>query len=352
MKSILIIFLVFLVTASFSQSQTEDEILGGKAMQKLQDKKFQEAIELLDSAYTISGNYDYLYEIAFVHYKRRDFKKVIGVIRSFINKAQPKEHYYQLLASSYDFIGQKDEALRVLKSGLQLLPNSGRIHYELGVTEYGRDNKSEAIAYWDKAIALDPYYVNSYYQLMKETYQSDREIYAMIFAEIFLHFPAENSEKVEASSIIYSVYENALKKNKTLEEPDFTEYVGEYNSESAAEYPFRIAFQQISNNIYQPQENVDIIEITKFRKEFVEEWFSMDFNALFPNPLFEYQKILIDEGLFETYSYLILSSGNTELSKKLLTENREDLMRFFEFQEANPIDLQTFIFNTSVYLSN
>ncbi|MDC1068952.1 tetratricopeptide repeat protein [Candidatus Kapabacteria bacterium] len=345
------IYIILFITTLASYSQDANSI-GKDALIELQNKNFNGAAKLFDSAYTISGNHDYLYEKAYVSYKRKDFKSTIKILESFIHDVEAKDRYYQLLGSSYDFIGEKDKALNVIRMGITKIPNSSRLYYELGVTEYGRSNTQEAISYWDLGVKLDPTYSNNYFQLMKETYQSDRKVYSMIFAEIFLNLPDDDLKKKEASSIVYNVYKTSLELNNTKAEPDFTEYIGEYDPSKAAEYPFRTAFQQIANKVYKPTLKIGFNEIIKFRTDFINLWFENGYNELFPNPLFEYHKLMIDEGFFETYSYMTLSSGNLDEFKIWMFENRSKFTEFINWQYQYPIDLKTFIFNSSAYIEN
>jgi hypothetical protein len=348
MKNLVLIFLITCFTA-FSQNDKE---LAKKALEILQKKDFDKAIMLFDSAFTISGNYDYLYEKALVHYKRKEFKLTAEIIEDILDNSKPKELHYQLLGSAYDFQGDKQKALNVLRAGLLKFPNSARLQYELGITEFGQSNLKAAVTYWDNAINADPYFANTYFQLMKETYNNDRKIYALLFAEIFLNLPAEDEKKKEASSLIYNTYSKSIESNESETQTDFTEYVGDYDTEDAANYPFRIAFQQIADKVYKPSLTVGFDEIYKFRKDFLEMWFEQGFNELFPNPVFEYQKQLLDEGLFEAYSYMLMSSGDLENFKIFVKSNSGKFQEFFNWQIQNPIDLETFKFNTSVYMQD
>lgn len=333
-----------------------------RALKELQERNFEKAADLFDSAFVVSGNHQYLYEKALVYYKRKKFQKVVDIIETFIDKDSIEKFdvYYQLLGSAHDFLGNKQRALRVLYSGLLLFGDSGRLYYELGVTEYGQKNIAEAVRYWDEGVVKDPSYPNNYFQLMKETFQSERKVYSMIFAELFLNLPAPDQKKMEASSLIYKVYEEALSSINDSNEPKFTDYTGDYDSESAAEYPFRIAFQQIANQVI--EENTEIFnkekeiatfeKIVAFRLKFIDKWFEKGYNELFPNPLYEYHKRLRDNKLLEAYSYFVLSSGNQMKSQEWLTENREIFSGLLNWLNENPIDLNTFVFNTSIYLQN
>lgn len=339
-----------LIISSVSIFSQDAKKLADEALIELQEKNYDNAIQLFDSAYAVSGDYVYLYEKAFVFYRRKNFKAVVEIIESFIMKTEPNEKYYQLLGSSYDFLGENQTALRVLRRGIERIPNSGRLYYELGVTEYGMGNKREAIGYWDMGIKEEPNYPNNYFQLMKETYDNEKFVYALVFAELFLNLPADDEKKKEASSLIYNTYKKALEKNNT-KEPDFTEFVGDYNPQKASEAPFRISFQQIANQSYSTNESTNFEEIVSFRIEFISQWFERGFNELYPNPLFDYHKKLLDNGHLEAYSYLMLSSGDNAAYMDWLNRNSVQVQEFIVWWSENPIDLKKNKFTSSIYLS-
>ena len=89
-----------------------------------------------------------------------DFKKAVSI------KSEYKEsrNAYLSLANLYRQTGEIDEAIIVLQEALNKSPNDAEIFYNLGIV-YSFMNKGTAVAYYKKAIKLNPLHTATYYNL-------------------------------------------------------------------------------------------------------------------------------------------------------------------------------------------
>ena len=74
--------------------------------------------------------------------------------------------------------------------------------------------------------------------------------------------------------------------------------------------------------------------ISKIRKEFIKNYFEKD-NKDYPNILFEYQKKMIDNEIFEVYNHYIFQMGATEEFSEWLKTNNTEYEKFVEWYTKN-----------------
>ncbi len=104
-------------------------------------------------------------QILINNFKANNYKLVISKAKNYLKKFPRVEILYNLLGSSYQKIGQQNEAIDVFNAGLKIDPNNISFSNNLGNSyKYLLDyNKAEMI--FEEIIKKNPQYVNAYINL-------------------------------------------------------------------------------------------------------------------------------------------------------------------------------------------
>ena len=75
--------------------------------------------------------------------------------------------------------------------------------------------------------------------------------------------------------------------------------------------------------------------MANIRDNFIKYYFDNKQNEQYPNSLFDYNKIIIDEGHFEAYSYWILMKGDEKEFDKWHKKNERKWSEFINWFSEN-----------------
>lgn len=366
--------------------QKEAENLMFEAITYMNGSEFEKALSLIEKAIELEPNkFEYQYERALANFKLKKYEIAIEELERLTYDPMANENVYQLLGASYDFLGKKDDVFRILNIGLKKFPNSGRLYYELGITEFGNQKEKFALENWEIGVNKDPNYFNNYYQLITNYKNTDNKIWALLYSEVFLNLSQNMQKSQEASRMLYELYQNNLYKidnslsselekiqliNNELTNSDKskskksnkkkTKKGSENNTNvNLANYGLRLtdktnsdklaieinnllddALNKLLNNKqnskYLVNDKLTIEGIIKVREEFVKLWDKSELKTKFPIYLLDYSSKIIKESSFDTYSYFILSEGNPDEVEKWLKRNSKSVNNYIKWQSKNP----------------
>jgi len=401
-KNLYKIFLILLIiTINFTNyaiseetNQKEAESLMFEAITFMNGGEFEKALTLIEKAIVLEpDNFEYQYERALANFKLKNYEKSIEELERLSYDPEANENVYQLLGASYDFLGKKENVFRILSIGLKKFPNSGRLYYELGVTEFGRQKEKNALENWEIGVNKDPNYSNNYYQLLRYYKNTDNKIWALLYSEVFLNISQNMQKSQEVSRTLYELYQNNLykinnsqalqldtiqtsdnestnsdktksknskKKNKKkdaakdLKDRNLANYglrlTDKTNSDKLA-IDINNLLDDALNNLLNIKQNskylnddkLTIEGIIKLREEFIKLWDKSEIKTKFPIYLLNYTSKIIKESSFDTYSYFILAEGNPDEVEKWSKRNTKSVNNYIKWQSKNPfiVDKET-----------
>lgn len=349
MKNILIVSIIFfaLHNITFSQPDTikkEAERIALQGVEKCDEGLYDEAIKLFDKALLLdSGNIVYIYEKGFAYYLKKDYQTCIDIIEPLLNEDNSTDQFDQLVGNSYDYLGQDEKALQVYNEGIEKFPNSGKLFLERGNFYYQNGNKWNAVDEWEQGIEVDPYFPSNYFNLTLFFSETEEEIWALLYGEIFINLEKNTERTYEISKLLYDTYYNTIKiideneiavsitKNVVYIEPGKPSV-----DKKRFEMYYEIAVDESSIPLI---EGFNLKNLYKTRKNFLAYWFDKKLNKDFPNSLINWQKEILEKDFFKIYSYWILSQGRLDEFEKWLSKNENEFGKFAEWFVNNNIKL-------------
>lgn len=332
---------------NFKDAQEKKE----RAINLMDNGKIEESIRLLNEAKNLDpSNYVYDYEIGFAYYLKGDYKSSISTFKKVIEYDNSDAQCYQMLGNIYDIDGNPKKALKTYDKGLKLFPKSGRLYLEKGNLYLNQKQYNEALNFYEQGIFNDPMFASNYYRASKLFCNSQEEVWGMIYGEIFINLENDTKRTHEISKLLYDTYKSQIKfTSDTSVSVSFSQqniiYINPKDLKKSANYLLEALKLPFGSGVYDPtlsescvgQTAINLRSLNEIREKFVSTYFSKSLNEKHPVVLFEYNKRLINLGLFEAYNYWLLKSGNEEEFNQWLSSHQKNYNDLISWIKENPI---------------
>ena len=323
MKKLLFAVSWFISAASFAQ---QADSLHRIARQFMRNGDYPNAILVLSNAVRKDpDNLEMQKDLTFTYYLQRNYSASVETGRKLIARKDADEQCYQILGMALKAIDEKKEADKMYKQGIKKFPSSGELYNEYGEMLWVKQDP-DAVRFWERGIEVDPNYSSNYYNASKYYYYTYDKVWSLIYGEIFINLESYSRRTPEIKSLLVDGYKKLL---TDLKSP-----------KSQSKNPFATAYlavvtdQAQSVNLGVTPESLNIL-----RSKFVLEWFEK-FGDKYPFRLFEYQRQLLKEGLFDAYNeWAFGASMGLTAFQNWTTQHAEDYNRFINFQKGRVFKL-------------
>ena len=312
-----------------------------KALQLMEEGKFERAIELLKVAVSLDPeNPQYTYEIAYAWFQLNDFQAALSEVQTVVDHPEATDLYPQLIGMAEEQLGNREAAREAYDRGLSRFPHSGGLYEKLGILEMGQGSMEKALEFWERGIMVDPLFPANYLRACRAFAYYKDKIPALLYGEIYLNLERNSYYASEIKRMLFSIYRQSIvfedgmvavdlnpKGLKIGEEGGWNEFMESYQLSLLA-------------GAMQVRKKGTIRGLSKVREQFIEYWFGMGYHHTFPNILFHRHRHLIDLGLFEPYNLWLMNDGNPAEVKAWLEENEAYMRAFEEWFLENPLRVE------------
>lgn len=332
-----LLLIIFFSNYFFAQDNKEIALQkGNEAIKLMDDGKIEESILLLQESQKLDPqNFNYPYEIAYANYLKKEYKKVIEILEKTENLPNVNARLYSLWGNSYDNLENPKKAIEIYDAGIKKFPNKGLLYLEKGVVYEFEKDYHKAVQSYQKGISVDPKYPSNYYRIANLYLNSEDKVPGLIYGEIFVNLERTTKRTQEMSENLYKAYKNSivfengqgkeinLCKSMTMNPTQF---------EKDNKLPLCLMFGKwfifglLNSNV--KEYNLD--SVSKIRKEFIKNYFEKDYKD-YPNILFDYQKKMEDNKVFDAYNHYIFQIGANEEFNEWLKANQADYEKFVEW---------------------
>jgi tetratricopeptide (TPR) repeat protein len=322
--------LLLLLTLHLSSfGQDDPGTLQATAKSYMRQGDFSNAIVVLNRGLKQSpNNLEMLKDLAFSYYLQRNYSMALETAKPLVDRKDADEQAFQILGLIYNALEERKDCEKMYKQGLKRFPNSAALYNEYGELLWSKQN-AEAIKQWEKGIEVDPNYSSNYYNACKFYYFTYDKVWSLIYGEIFVNLESYSKRTPEIKNILVEGYKKlftdpSLNKNQNTKNPFVLAYLTVLNDQAAA----------ISQGITAET-------LTALRSRFILEWFDK-YGVKFPFRLFEYQRQLLKDGMFDAYNQWIFGAAqNLVLFQSWTSNHGEEYNRFINFQKGRVFKLPT-----------
>ena len=271
------------------------------------------------------NNNEALKDFAYLLYLKRDFAKSIELTKKIITDSLADEKCYQVLGLNYKAIAMYADCEKLYKQALSKYPSSGILYNEFADLFLIQKKNTDAIKYWEKGIELDPNYAANYYNASLYYKKTNQVFWTIIYGEIFINLESYTVKTAEIKETILDAYKKIL----YLGSPGF----------SATNNLFEKTASAVLGS------NTDILSadlLNAIRTKFILSWFYNKSNEKFAFRLFDQQRFLIREGMFDAYNQWIFGIAiNPVKYKEWADLHKQEVSNFKQFQEGRVFKLIT-----------
>lgn len=334
MKNILI--LLFLTINFYSFAQSNEKIALEKAREaiKLMDEgKLDESIKILEECQKLDNkNHIYPYETAYAYIQKKEYKTAIKILKKTTKYKSSNSRVYQTLGNCYDYDKQPEKAIKAYDAGLKKFPNAGNLYLEKGNIFLGKKEYNKAIMNYEKGVKVEPMYTSNYYRLALLYLNSNDKLNGLIYGEIFMNLERTTKRTQEISKLLFQTYKNSIEIDGDNAKIDFCEIVigdNDFNGDKL-KLPLCAIFGKNFILGMINQKEVNLNTISEMRSNFIENFYKEDYKD-YPNVLFDYNKKMLDKGIFEAYNHYILQIGSPDEFEKWKSKNIEKYNDFVKW---------------------
>lgn len=294
-KMILSVFSLCLMFSSFAQSQ-DVQTLHENAKKFMRQGDYANATVILVRAVERSpSDIGIAKDLALSLYMQNDNTKALSAIRPFLDRDNADEQTYQIAGMIYKRTGQQKESDKIFKKALKTFPHSGPLYNDFGEFLWSTKDYS-AINQWEKGIKEEPGFPGNYFNAAKYYYLSQDKIWSLIYGEIFINMEAHSARTAEMKNILLDSYK------KLFSQPDL---LADTKGKSKFEVAFLTSMNK-QNSIVVRGLNAETL--TMIRTRFILNWYR-DHAGKFPFILFDLQKYMLENGLFQAYNQWIFGAS-------------------------------------------
>ena len=318
-KPILLLTIFFLCLQNvFGQSAAE---LQTTARTFMQQGDYANAVLVLNRATVLAPqNIEISKDLAMGYYLQRDNNKALEIIKPLLDREDADDQCYQIAGNIYQQLDLSKECDKLYRKGIKRFPESGALYNELGLLLFDQKDIS-AITQWEKGIEVDPNYSKNYYNACKYYNSITNKVWSILYGEIFVNMEPLNARAPEIKTILLESYKKLFTDTEIAKD--------------SKDNLFATAFIETMNKQSSvAASGINAESITMIRTRFILDWFQ-DNAAKFPFQLFDLQKQLLQDGIFDAYNQWIFGSVQNLASYQNWTVTHStDYNDFSRFQKG------------------
>ncbi len=326
---LLVFFTVIAPNTLFGQS-TEKEAykLGMEGVQKVDAGEYQLGIQLLKKARNLNpGEYDYTLEIGKAYLESGAPKKAERFLFDLQYHVHVQPDLYLLLAKCYSELNelhknpdpQRKREMKALQYGIARLPNAGILYLELGQLRLELDQRTHALAIWEKGIEKAPNFQENYFWAAKMMKAGGNDLWTWVYSELFFNM-TDDEELKRSAALLATASSTAIFQNKWKSDH------GELDQE------LRILMATKCE-----ETNDTGLTLQMEKRNCLLENFSYGTSEV--APLFERMQELKDRGWLEAYTADLLQQVDKEQFLKWLAGNAQTYDAFAKWSYWNRMSL-------------
>jgi len=262
-------------------------------------------------------------DLALTYYLQKDYAKAQEITKTLVERPDADVPSFQIAGNIFKALAETKECEKLYKKGLDKFPSSGALYSEYGELLFSKKDYT-AILQWEKGIKADPSYSGNYYNAAKFYYFSTDRVWSLIYGEIFINLESLSQRSAEMKSILLDSYKKLFSSADLLK-----------NYDTKKKNDFELAFLTgMNKQVSITASGITVDNLIMVRTRFILDWFEKD-AAKFPLKLFDYQRQLLQNGMFEAYNQWIFgAAGNLPQYQAWTTSHADAYAAFSGFQRS------------------
>lgn len=262
-------------------------------------------------------------DLVMCYYLKRDYVKALDGVKALLDRDDVDVVTYQIAGNVYKALEQVKECDKLYNKALKKFPKSGALHSEYGELLWSQKDYS-AIKQWEEGIKVDPAYGGNYYNAALYYFYTKDKVWGLLYGEIFVNMESLSERGAAIKQLLLQGY-----KEKLFADADLMKGEEKNKSEFAKSFLETIGKQSSLAN-----RGITTETLTMIRTRFILDWYNNK-AIKFPFRLFDFQKQLLSEGMFDAYNqWLFGPVENLAAYENWTKTHAEEYNNFSSFQKS------------------
>jgi tetratricopeptide (TPR) repeat protein len=340
LKIVLFTGLLFSASTLFAQDSQE---LYNTATGFIRSGDYANAILVLNQALQQQpDNVEYRKQLGFAYYLQGDMSKAKSIIEPLLNKKEADAQLYQIAGNIYQARQEWKTAQKLYEKGLRKFPESGELYNDNGQLLMFLKIYEGGMGSWLKGIEKDPNFPGNYYNAVRAYSYTKDPVWLIIYGEIFINLESYTERTAEVRSMLIDAYKKLYNDpsllSKALESEDVTSKKSKHKDDDD---DFETRYKAgMGKQVSVVMQGVDPESLTMLRTRFLLDWYTFA-GARFPYALFDFQRTLLKEGLFDAYNQWLFGPVSNQANfKAWATMHKPEYDTFLQYQRNHPFKLR------------
>ncbi|SFN93943.1 Tetratricopeptide repeat-containing protein [Chitinophaga sp. YR627] len=334
------LFTAILFSSVITASAQDAKELYTTATGFIRDGDYSNAILVLNQALQQEpDNIDFKKQLGFAYYLQGDMSKAKNIIEPILSKKEADEQTFQIAGNIYQSRQEWKSAQKLYEKALRKFPESGELYNDNGQLLMFLKVFEGGMGSYLKGIEKAPNFSSNYYNAIKAYVYMNNPVWVIIYGEIFVNLESYTARTAEVRTLLLdaykSLYNDPAQLNKAIEDEN------ENKNRKKVVADFAQAFKaSMGKQISVVMAGIDPETLIMLRTRFLLDWYS--FSGLrFPYALFDYQRSLLKQGLFEAYNQWMFGPvANQPAYRAWTTMHKTEYDTFLQYQRNHPLKLR------------
>ncbi len=324
MKKILSVLVASLLVFTANAQPVDPKAMHETARNFMRSGDFDNAIIVLTRALqSDKKNLEMQKDLAMSFYLKRDYEKALEGAEALIDRDDADVNCFQIAGNVYKALEEVKACDKMYKKGLKKFPKSGPLYSEYGELLWSQKDFS-AINQWEEGIKVDPGFSGNYYNAALFYFYTNDKTWSLVYGEIFINMESLGERGAAMKQLLLQGY-----KEKLFADADPMK--GEENNKNEFSKAF---LQTMARQTNMAAKGLNTEVLTMIRTQFILDWFENNATR-FPHKLFDYQRQLITEGMFDAYNqWLFGPVDNLAAYDNWTKTHTEEYNQFTTFQKT------------------
>lgn len=323
MKRLLSLLIAVFVALSALAQPGDPKTLHETARNFMRSGDFDNAIIVLNRALqSDSKNLEMQKDLTMSYYLKRDYEKALAGAEALVEREDADVNCFQIAGNVYKALEEVKDCEKMYKRGIKKFPKSGPLYSEYGELLWSKKDFA-AINQWEEGIKTDPGFSGNYYNAALFYFYTKDKTWGLVYGEIFVNMESLGERGAAMKKLLLQGYKEKLFANA---DP----MSGEENNKNEFSKAF---LQTMAKQSAMAAKGLNTEVLTMIRTQFILDWFATN-GTKFPYKLFDYQRQLIAEGMFDAYNqWLFGPVENLAAYDNWTKTHTEEYNQFSSFQK-------------------
>jgi tetratricopeptide (TPR) repeat protein len=335
----IVLFTAILSSSIISVSAQDAKELYNTAQGFIRSADYSNAILVLNQALQMEpDNIEYKKQLGFAYYLQGDLNKAKNTIEPLLNKKEADEQTFQIAGNIYQSRQEWKTAQKLYEKALRKFPESGELYNDNGQLLMFLKIYDGGMGSYLKGIERAPNYSGNYYNAIRAYSYMNNPVWVIIYGEVFINLESYTARTAEVRTMLLdaykALYNDPAALNKALGDDD-----SKKSKKKAADFVASYK-ASMAKQITVVMSGIDPETLIMLRTRFLLDWYHFA-GLQYPYALFDYQRKLLKEGMFEAYNqWLFGPVANQHAFKGWTTMHKSEYDTFLQYQRDHPLKLR------------